>query len=285
MTVTLRQPEPSDAPVLGDICYRAFGAIAEAHNFPTDFPSAEGTVGLFQHLIGAEDSFGVVAESDGRIIGSNFLAEQGPIAGVGPITVDPAVQNDGAGRLLMQAVMDRAKAKGFAGVRLVQAGYHSRSLSLYLKLGFEAREHLSCLIGPAIGEALPGCAVRPATADDLAACNAVCFRVHGHERGGDLAGAIAAGSARVVERGGRITGYETAIAISGHAVGETTDDLKALIGAADSFRHPGFLVPTRNGELMRWCLARGLRVTQTLTLMTLGLYSEPAGAWLPSVLF
>jgi hypothetical protein len=36
---------------------------------------------------------------------------------------------------------------------------------------------------------------------------------------------------------------------------------------------------------MRWCLGRGLRVTQPLTLMTMGLYNEPAGAYLPSILY
>ncbi len=59
----------------------------------------------------------------------------------------------------------------------------------------------------------------------------------------------------------------------------------ALIGAADAFLGPGFLVPTRNGEPMRWCLSRGLRIVQTMTLMTIGLYNQPDGAWLPSILY
>ena len=127
--------------------------------------------------------------------------------------------------------------------------------------------------------------MRPAAADDLAACDQLCFRVHGHSRSGELADAIAQGAARVVERNGRITGYATPIAFSGHAVAETDDDLRALIGAAESFPGPGFLVPACNGELMRWCLGEGLRITQTMTLMTRGLYNQPAGAWLPSVLY
>jgi hypothetical protein len=57
------------------------------------------------------------------------------------------------------------------------------------------------------------------------------------------------------------------------------------VGAAQAFPGPGFLLPTRNGEMMRWCLAQGLRVTHTMTLMTIGLYNEPEGAWLPSVLY
>ena len=285
MTVVLRRGQASDAAAGGDIAYRAFKAIADAHNFPPDFPSGEMAAAVVASLIGHAGFYDVVAEDDGRIVGSNFLDERNPISGVGPITVDPAVQNDGAGRALMDTVLQRCAERGVAGVRLVQAGYHSRSLALYLKLGFEAREHLSCLQGPALGKTVAGCAVRPATRDDLAACNTLCLSVHGHDRGGELADAIGRGSARVVERGGRLTGYAAAIAFSSHAVGETNDDLKALIGAAEAFPGPGFLVPTGNGALMRWCLDAGLQITQTLTLMSLGLYNEPHGAWLPSVIY
>jgi hypothetical protein len=109
--------------------------------------------------------------------------------------------------------------------------------------------------------------------------------VHGHERGGELVDAIAQGVARVVVRGGRITAYATQIAFFGHAVAETNGDMQDLIGAAESFPGAGVLVPTRNGELLRWCLGQGLRITQTMTLMTKGFYNEPAGAWLPSVLY
>ena len=80
----------------------------------------------------------------------------------------------------------------------------------------------------------------------------------------------------MVERAGRLTAYATAIAFSSHAVGETNDDLKALIcRPPEASPGPGFLVPTRNGDLMRWCLGQGLQVTQTLTLMSLGLYNQP----------
>jgi hypothetical protein len=71
----------------------------------------------------------------------------------------------------------------------------------------------------------------------------------------------------------------------GHAVGETNRDLMALIGTAPAFSGPGVLVPLRNGALFRWCLDQRLRVVQVLTLMTRGLYNEPAGAYLPSVLY
>jgi hypothetical protein len=57
-----------------------------------------------------------------------------------------------------------------------------------------------------------------------------------------------------------------------------------VIGAVREFEGPGFLLPARNADLYRWCLGCGLRVVQVMTLMTFGLYNEPAGACLPSVL-
>jgi hypothetical protein len=88
----------------------------------------------------------------------------------------------------------------------------------------------------------------------------------------------------VVERHGRITGYTSSLAFYGHTVAETNADLQAIIAASDGFGGPGILVPSRNSELFRWCLANGLRVVQPMTLMSLGLYNEPQGAFLPSVL-
>jgi hypothetical protein len=59
----------------------------------------------------------------------------------------------------------------------------------------------------------------------------------------------------------------------------------ALIGAATAFPGGGFLLPTRNGEVFRWCLQNNLRLVHQLNLMTVGLYNEPVGAYLPSVLY
>jgi predicted N-acetyltransferase YhbS len=227
----------------------------------------------------------VVAEADGRIIGSNCLDERSAIAGIGPITVDPDVQNRSVGRRLMQAVLDRARERGFPGVRLLQSAFHNRSLSLYTKLGFDAREPMSIMQGPPIKKTVEGCAVRTAQQSDLEAANRICEMVHGHNRSGELHDAIGQGTAVVVERHGRITGYASSLAFFGHAVGESNLELQALIASADSFGGPGILVPTRNSQLFRWCLENSLRVVYPMTLMTIGLYNEPVGAYLPSVLY
>ncbi len=283
--VTIRTARSEDAAVCGQICYDAFSALNVRHNFPCDFPSPEIPVGVLSTMFSAPGFYCVVAESEGRIIGSNCLDERSSIAGVGPITIDRTVQNHGAGRKLMKAVMDRAEAEGKVGMRLVQAAFHNRSLALYTSLGFDIREPLSCLQGRTAQRSVPGCEVRPATSADMAACNALSREVHGFERAVDLAQNIQQGTAIVVERGGRITGYSSFLAFFGHTTVETNLDLQALIASADSFGGPGILLPSRNSAVLRWCLANGLRIVQPMTLMTLGLYNEPAGAWMPSILY
>jgi predicted N-acetyltransferase YhbS len=285
MSVQLRAATPSDAAITGRICYDAFKTIAEQHGFPPDFPSPEVTTRFMQELVSRPDIYSVVAETNGRVAGSNFLWERDEVAGVGPITVDPAAQNGAVGRHLMQAVIERARRAGIGAVRLVQAAYHSRSLSLYTKLGFVAREQLAVMQGDAIGTSIAGYPVRRATEADLHAASALCAQVHGHARTRELLDAIRKGSATVVEHERRITGYATEIAFFGHAVAESIEDLKALIADAKEYPGPGFMIPVRNNALFRWCLGHGLRVVQPMTLMSMGDYREPQGAFLPSILY
>jgi predicted N-acetyltransferase YhbS len=285
MSITLRAGTPADAAVCGPICFEAFKVIDDEHNFPWDFPSPEVATAVLTMLLSHGGFHSVVAEQDGRIVGSNFLDERGPIAGVGPITVDPTVQNQTIGRSLMNAVLDRARERGAPGVRLLQSAFHNRSLCLYTKLGFDTRETVSKMNGAPIAVKLAGYDVRPARTADVAACNALCVKVHGHHRGGELEDGIKAGTARVVEHLGEITAYASDVGFFAHAVGENNAGIKALIGAARAFPGGGFLLPTRNGELFRWCLQHDFRLVHQMTLMTVGLYNEPTGAYLPSVLY
>jgi len=283
--ILTRRATPQDAAICGRICYDAFCRINAQHNFPCDFPNAEVAVGLMTAMFVAPGFYAVVAEIEGRIVGSNVLDERSIVMGIGPVTVDPDVQNAGVGRRLMRDAMERARQRHAAGIRLVQAAFHNRSLSLYASLGFDVREPLSCVQGKQCRGSAPGCEVRAATSDDLADCNALSHRVHGFDRGADLAHAIHQGTARVVERGGRISGFASDISFFGHATCESNEDLQALLSSVESFGGPGILLPSRNTQMLRWCLAHGLRVTQPMTLMSMGLYNEPRGAWLPSILF
>lgn len=285
--VVIRRAEAQDAAQCAAISYEAFKKNAERHNFPLEItPLDDEKVSRWTERISHPAYYVVVAELDGRIVGSNVLDERDPIAGVGPLTVDPSIQDNKIGRRLMEAVLIRSEEVQHPGVRLVQTSYNRRSLALYAKLGFEVREPLASMQGFPLRMHIPGHQTRPATKNDLDVCNQLCRRVHGHERGEGLLDAIEQGTATVVEREDRITGYATVIGFTGYAIGENNSDLKALIGAAPEFEGiAGFLLPTRNGELFRWCLQNGLRIVLPMTLMSLGLYNEPSGSFLPSIYY
>jgi predicted N-acetyltransferase YhbS len=223
MAITIRTATPADAEACGEIAYRAFQTLADRHNFSRPYPSAEVATGLLSRVLANPGFCGVVAELDGRIVGSNFADGRSSIAGIGPITVDPEAQGRGIGRTLMQAALDHLTARKFAGIRLVQAAFNNQSLCLYAAMGFQVREPLSVTQGPALNMSFPGRDVRPATAVDIAACKILCRQAHGFDRALELREAVAAQAARV-EHLGRITAYK------GGRGAETNQDLKALIG-------------------------------------------------------
>jgi Acetyltransferase (GNAT) family len=116
INLTLRRAIPEDAAICGAICYQAFKTISQAHAFRPDIPSPETAAGLLGWMLSHPDFYGVLAEMDGSIVGSNFLDQRNPIYGIGPITVAPAMQNAAIGHRLMEDVMARSVSYKAAGV-------------------------------------------------------------------------------------------------------------------------------------------------------------------------
>lgn len=283
MELILRPGVIEDTKECGRVCYEAFKSIADQHRFPPEMPSIEIATALMSMRLSHPGFYSVVAELNDKIVGSIFLDERSVIAGAGPLSVDPLVMDSTIGGQLTQAILDRVAQRRFPGMRGMVMAWHYRAIALYTKLGFNSREAFTVMQGKPLALKFPGYDVRLAREEDLPACNQLCHRVHGHDRAGELVDAIHIGTANVVEHLYRITGYSTGIGWSNHTVAESNDDLKALIGAAPDFPGVGFLVPSRNGDLFRWCLDQGLRVVCQAILITVGLYNEPAGAYLPSI--
>jgi predicted N-acetyltransferase YhbS len=285
--IRIRPATPADAEACGRIIYEAFKGIAERHNFRPDFPSADAGTQLADLFIRDPAVFGVVAEGDGRVVGSNFLSEWDAVRGVGPITIDPSLQARGTGRRLMEAVIERGR--GAAGVRLVQDSFNAASLSLYASLGFEVREPLVLIEGRPAGKLPAGFEVRAMRDEDLGAVAELGRRAHGFGRTGELKSLAPALKPFVALRGGRVTAYTTAPNFwpLNHAVAESDEDLRALLaGACAATGEPlSLLLPTRRAALFRWFLSEGLRVVKPMTLMTTGEYAEPRASYLPSVLY
>lgn len=284
MTIQLRSMTPDDVEPCGRICYEAFKGIADRHNFRRDFPVPEAAIELMQMLVARPDVFNVVAESDGQVIGSNHLMESDAIRAVGPITVDPNAQAKGAGRMLMEAVIERGR--NAPGIRLLQDAFNTASLSLYASLGFDVREPVLLIEGALKGEVPAGFEVRPIEESDYDRCAELCRTVHGFDRLNELKHTPPMPTPFVALRDGRLTAYTSAPQFwaVNHGVAETERDMQALLlGAGNQCEQLSFILPSRQTALLRWLLKKGMRVIKPMTLMSMGDYHEPRGCYLPSV--
>jgi predicted N-acetyltransferase YhbS len=287
MEITIRPARAADAESCGRIIFEAFKGIADRHQFPWDFPSVEVGVQFATTFINHPLIFGVVAEYDNKVVGSNFLDERGPIRGVGPITIDPGVQQRGIGRSLMQAVLERGK--GSSGIRLLQDSFNIASVSLYASLGFDVKEPVLLMTGKPKSKPSPEVEVRPLVSEDLNSCAELCKKVHGFERVNELRDALEFFRPYIALQHGKIIAYSSAPTFwaLNHGVAEGEAEMKALLlgaGAANS-ESLAFLLPTRQANLFRWCLSEGLKVVKPMTLMTMGSYQEPKGSYFTSVLY
>jgi GNAT superfamily N-acetyltransferase len=284
--MNIRPITHADTEACGRIIYEAFCGIADRHNFPHDFPSADAAGQMAQMAINNPDVVGFTAEEDGKFVGSNFLWKQNRVAGVGPITIDPHTQSKGIGRKLMQAVIECGQDAD--GIRLVQDAFNTTSMSLYASLGFDVVEPLVIMQGN-LTKASARAEVRSLEEKDFDACAELCRKVHGFDRTNELKQSVKMFPAFVVVRENRVVAYASAPLFwqLNHAVAFSAEDMETLLSGATALTGQplSFLLPTRQAELFRWCLSQGLRVIKPMTLMSMGTYQEPRGCFLPSVLY
>jgi predicted N-acetyltransferase YhbS len=283
---SLRDVRPEDAEACAAVAFRAHAAVSAAHNFPPELPSLAVAARFIRSKVDDPKTQGFLIERQERIVGSIFLTiiPECPVAAIGPLTVDPAAEG-GIGRRLLQAALRGAHQIGLTQVRLIQSPMHLRSLALYTKVGFNVCEPLLTVENAVPVNAANGEGVRLATPDDVPRCQQICHEAYGFARTFELNAAISRQIATVVERDSKIVGYACGIGFRGHAVCETTEELKSLI--VHSPRHPGggFFVPARNGELLRWLFEHGVRALWPATLMSSGGYRQPTSAFLPATAF
>ncbi len=109
-----------------------------------------------------------------------------------------------------------------------------------------------------------------------------CKSAYGFSRDMELRQAIDQGVAVMIEQDGIVTGYAAGIGILCHAVAKSNEVLKALIGNASTILGPGFFVPGRNHEIIKWLLENRFKIGWPANLMTIGPYQEPLTPFLPS---
>ena len=292
MSLIIRPIEQNDVVSCGIIGYEAHRTISSAHGYPSEQSSEEFAIGLIRQLLNNPYSWGVLAERQGKVLGSIFLHKfpPSPVAVIGPLTVHPSAEGGGVGRRLMDAAITRARKQNHDQIRLVQSPSHIRSFVLYTKCGFTLREPLFLMQGQPSGSRNNHTSianVRPVRDDnDISVCNKLCKSAYGFSREMELRQAFNQGIATMIERDdGVIAGYAAGIGIFGHAVAKSNEDLKALIGNASAILGPGFFAPARNYEVIKWLLKNGFQIGWPANLMTIGTYQEPLTPFLPSLAY
>jgi predicted N-acetyltransferase YhbS len=290
MSLIIRPIEKNDAESCGKIGYEAHKAISSAHGYPSEQPSEEFGIGLIRMLLGNPNSWGVLAERQGKTLGSIFLHKfpPSPVAVIGPLTVHPSAEG-GVGRMLMDAALTQARKQNHDQVRLVQSPSHIRSFVLYTKSGFTLREPLFLMEGQPLKKNVSNTSsakVHLVSDDnDISMCNELCKSVYGFSREMELRQAKDQGVATMIEQDRVTTGYAAGVGIFGHAVAKSNEELKALIANASAILGPGFFAPARNHELINWLLENGFRIGWPANLMTIGPYQEPLTPFLPSLAY
>ena len=242
----IRPIEQNDIEICGKIGYEAHKTISSAHGYPSEQPSEEFGIDLIRRLLGNPNSWGILAERQGKTLGSVFLHKfpPSPVAVIGPLTVHPSSEGSSVGRMLMDAVLAQAKKQNHDQIRLVQSPSHIRSFVLYTKSGFTLREPLFLMQGQPLKDWINTSSedVHIVHDDrDVSKCNDLCKLTYGFSREMELRQAKDQGVTTMIESDGVTTGYAAGIGIFGHAVAKSNEDLKALIANASIILGPGSL--------------------------------------------
>ena len=287
MSLTIRPIERNDVESCGKIGYEAHKTISSAHGYPSEQPSEEFGIGLIRMLLGNPNSWGVLAERHGKILGSVFLHEfpPSPVAVIGPLTVHPTAEGGGIGRILMDAALIQAHKHNHDQIRLVQSPSHIRSFVLYTKCGFILREPLFLMQGQPLKCDNIRSARLVLNDNDISKCNNLCKSAYGFSRDMELRQAIDQGVAVMIEQDGVVTGYAAGIGMLCHAVAKSKEVLKALICNASTILGPGFFVLGRDHGIIKWLLGNGFNIGWPANLMTIGPYQEPLTPFLPSLAY
>ncbi|TAK02522.1 MAG: GNAT family N-acetyltransferase [Chloroflexota bacterium] len=148
----------------------------------------------------------VVAEIDGRLVGTGVGTANGRVGWVGTIWVDPGHRGSGLGRALTQTVIDGLDAAGCRTLVLVAT---DQGLPLYERMGFRLQTRYRILEAPGLGTAAPrsDSHVRAFAPADLAAIIDLDRTATGEDREHAIRRFATPETAKVLEVAGDVRGF------------------------------------------------------------------------------
>ncbi len=142
MSVVVRPMESRDVAEATRICSLAFGTFVN-HPKPETF---FGDMDYFKARVGARNTAALVAESDGRLMGSNLITRWGSVGYFGPLSVRPDAWEGGIGKKLVAATLRQFDTWGVKLRGLYTFAQSPKHVGLYYKHGFHPR-YLTAVMG------------------------------------------------------------------------------------------------------------------------------------------
>ena len=288
MVVSIRPIAAADVSAVGEIIAVAFNDVFQRHGFPTPWPDPQAALIMPSLYISYPGARGFVAQRDGRVVGSGFALIRGDNAGIGPVSVAPEAQGSGAGRAIMERLLE--EVRDCSSVRLIQEAFNNISFSLYSKLGFVVRDVAPLLVAedPQPRPSANPPTVRPMTPADLDSVAVLDERITGMRRRADFAYLLSLASQLVSERGGRLTGFLCRALLGdatlvAPAAAEELDDLKGLLCQAMQLPGPRLThlrLTASQPEVLRYVFDAGFVISNVGTYMVRGEWQPPRGAHL-----
>lgn len=288
MAASVRPVTAADVSAVGEVIAVAFNDVFRRHGFPAPWPEPQAAGIVPSLYISYPGARGIVAQRDGRVVGLGFVLIRGDKAGIGPVAVAPEEQGSGAGRAIMERLLE--EVRDCSSVRLIQEAFNNVSFSLYSKLGFVVRDVAPLLVAenPRPKPAANPPTVRLMTPADLESVAALDARLTGMQRQPDIALLLGFARQLVCERDGRLTGFLCRVSFGDNtllapAAAEELDDLKALLCRAVQLPGPRLThlrLTARQHEVLRYVLDAGFVISNVGTYMVRGEWQPPRGAHL-----
>jgi GNAT superfamily N-acetyltransferase len=143
--VSIRGMRESDLPDVARIFRVAFGTFFSLPEPHTLWPDRDHVGTRWR----ADPSGALIAEANGALVGSNFATNWGNFAFFGPLSIEPALWNQGIAQKLVAPTVDMFDRWGVREAGLFTFAQSTKHINLYQKFGFWAR-FLTALMSKAV---------------------------------------------------------------------------------------------------------------------------------------
>jgi predicted N-acetyltransferase YhbS len=280
----VRQLTEADLEAVGEILFEAFGGVYAERGFRSPFPSIDAGAWLARSYLDLDPAGAVVAIRGNRIDGIGFAHMRGKVTSIGPVAARPAV-GTGAGRAVMERLLEIAESSGARAVRLFQDAFNPGSFALYAQLGFEPKDVVSYAVAdPSRDRAKSritsanGVRIREIKAREIDAAIELDHALTGADRRVDFQLILQSGRAYGLFREADLAGYlfiregASRVALAPGAARELADLVALVAHATHAFagRSVSARISSSAIGLMQGMLELGFRVDHLGNLMVRG---------------